>query len=196
MAARWVYLGLIVTVNELLEIFVSVPPKVAEPVVENTPACSGTKFTVTSRVWPPGRLARLQVRVPPNEPGVIPPQVPWLPAAESNWKLAGRGSVKTTFCAVALPVLFLICQVNVSPVLMLGPPFCAEPLTWISALTVPPPPPPPPTGTGVVTLVVELAKLFPTARSGMILPSASFNWTAAVLVIVVFPATTVTVTLA
>lgn len=180
--------------NELLEIFVSVPPKVAEPVVENTPACSGTKFTVTSRVWPPGRLARLQVRVPPNEPCATPPQVPWLPAAESNWKLEGRGSVKTTFCAVALPVLFLICQVKVSPVPWFGPPLRAEPTTCISALA--PPPVPPPITIGVVTLVVELARLFPTARSGMILPRASFSWTAAVFVIAVFPATTVTVTLA
>ena len=42
-SSRWqprlIYLGCIVTVNELLEIFVSVPPKVAEPVVENAPAC-------------------------------------------------------------------------------------------------------------------------------------------------------------
>ena len=116
MAARWVYLGLIVTVNELLEIFVSVPPKVAEPVVENTPACSGTKFTVTSSVWPPGKLAKLQVRVPPNEPGATPPQVPWLPAAETNWKPVGSGKLNATFGAAVLPVLFLICQVNVSPV--------------------------------------------------------------------------------
>ena len=56
LAARGFYLGWIVTVNELLEMFVSVPPKVAEPVVENAPACRGTKFTVTMSVWPPGRL--------------------------------------------------------------------------------------------------------------------------------------------
>ena|SRR5215831_17033025 len=71
-----VYLGLMVTVNELLEMFVSVPPNVAEPVVENVPACSGTKLTVTIKVWPPGRLARLQVRVPPNVFAGIPPHVP------------------------------------------------------------------------------------------------------------------------
>ena len=76
LAARLVYLGLMVTENELLEIFVSVPPKVAEPVVENVPACSGTKLTVTISVWPPGRLARLQVSVPPNVFAGIPPQVP------------------------------------------------------------------------------------------------------------------------
>ena len=102
--------------NKLLEIFVSVPPKVAEPVVENTPACSGTKFTVTNRVWPPGKLAKLQVRVPPNEPDGTPPHMPWLAAAETNWKLGGSGNVKTTFGAAVLPVLFLICQVKVSPV--------------------------------------------------------------------------------
>lgn len=65
-----------VTVNELLEVFVSVPPKVAEPVVEISPVCNGTKFTVTIMVCPPGRLARLHVRVPPNELAAIPPHVP------------------------------------------------------------------------------------------------------------------------
>ncbi len=49
-AAFPVYLGRIVTVNELLEIWVSVPPKVAEPVAENVPASNGTKSTVTSMV--------------------------------------------------------------------------------------------------------------------------------------------------
>lgn len=180
--------------NELLEIFVSVPPNVAEPVVENTPACRGTKFTVTSRVWPPGRLARLQVSVPPSEPVATPPHVPWLAAAETNWKFVGSGKVNATFGAAVLPVLFLICQVKVSPVLTLGPPFCAEPLTWISALTVPPPPPPPPT-VGVVTLVVELATLFMAEVSLSKLPSPSLNCTDAVFVSDVVPAMTVTVTL-
>ena len=63
-----VYLGRMVTVNELLAVFVSVPPNVAEPVVEKVPAVVGTKFTVTIRVWPPGRLGRLQVSVPPSSP--------------------------------------------------------------------------------------------------------------------------------
>lgn len=195
LAARWFYLGLMVTVNELLEIFVSVPPKVAEPVVENVPACSGTKFNVTSKVWPPGRLAKLQVRVPPNEPDATPPQVPWLPAAEINWKLGGSGNVKTTFGAGVLPVLFLICQVNVSPVPWLGPPLLAEPFTSISALTPPvPPPPPPPVGTE--TLVVELARLFPGLVSLMRFPNPSLNWTDAVFVIDALPETTVTLMVA
>src|ERR1041385_9500756 len=84
-----------VTLNELLEIFVSVPPKVAEPVLENIPACVGTKLTVTIQVWPPGKLARLQVSVPPNDPGVAPPHVPTLADPEVNWKLGGSGSVNT-----------------------------------------------------------------------------------------------------
>ena len=76
LAALLGYLGCMVTVNELLEVFVSVPPKVAEPVVEIAPVCNGTKFTVTSMVWPPGKLARLQVRVPPSELGAVPLHVP------------------------------------------------------------------------------------------------------------------------
>ena len=192
----WAYLGLMVTVNELLEIFVSVPPKVAEPVVENIPACCGTKFTVTSRVWPPGRLARLQVSVPPNEPDATPPHEPWLAAAETNWKLVGSGRLNATFGAAVLPVLFLICQVKASPVLTLGPPFCAEPFTWISALTVPPPPPPTPTTVGVVTFVVELATLFAAKVSLSKLPSASLNCTDAVFVSAVLAAATVTLMLA
>ena len=60
----------------MLVMFVSVPPKLAAPVVENVPACKGTKSTVTIKVWPPGRLARLQVSVPPIEFAGIPPHVP------------------------------------------------------------------------------------------------------------------------
>src|SRR5215472_2145954 len=153
------YLGLMVTVNELLEMFVSLPLKLPEPVAEKTPACVGTKLTDTSHVWPPGRLSRLQVSVPPKLPAGTPPHVPTLAAPEVNWKLGGSCSVNTTFEAVALPVLFLICQVKVSPVPWFGPPFWAEPLTSRSALT-PPVVPPPTLTTGVLTLVVELAKLF------------------------------------
>lgn len=176
----------------MLEIFVSVPPNVAEPVLENTPATVGTKLMFTSKVWPPGKLARLHVSVPPKEPEETPPHVPWLAAAEMNWKLCGSGKVNDTFGAAVLPVLFLICQVKVSPVLTLGPPFCAEPLTWISALTAPPPPTPP--TVGVVTFVVELATLFAARVSMSKLPSASLNCTEAVFVRAVLPDTTVTVT--
>src|SRR5215467_2980807 len=150
---------------------------------------------VTNSVWPPGRLARLQVSVPPNEPAGTPPQVPWLAAAETNWKLEGSGRENVTFGAAVFPVLFLICQVNVSPVPTLGPPFWAEPFTWMSALTAPPPPPPPPT-VGVVILVVELATLFATVVSLTRLPEPSRNCTEAVLVMDVVPAITVTFTLA
>src|SRR5215472_15850113 len=125
--SRTSYLGLMVTVNELLEIFVSVPPKVAEPVLENIPACVGTKLTDTSHVWPPGKLARLQVSVPPKLRDGTPPHVPTLADPEVNWKLGGSCNVNATFEAVALPVLFLICQVKVSPVPWFGPPFWAEP---------------------------------------------------------------------
>jgi hypothetical protein len=204
LAARLAYLGCMVTVNELLEVLVSVPPKVAEPVVEMSPVCSGTKFTVTTMVWPPGRLAKLHVRVPPTALVAIPPHVPWLALAETNWKLGGSGSVKATFGAGVLPVLFLICQVKVSPVPWFGPPLRAEPLTSISALTPPvvvvvPPPPPPPTGTGAVgtvTLVVELAILFAAEVSINKLPAASRSCTAAVLVMAVAPERTVTLTVA
>lgn len=118
-----------VTVNELFAGFVSEPPNVAEPVVEKVPACSGTKFTVTISVWPPGKLERLQVSVPPRSPEFIPPHVPWLGLAETNWKFDGIGMVKTTFETGVLPVLFLICQVKVSPVPEFGPPLRAEPVT-------------------------------------------------------------------
>ena len=185
-----------VTVNELLEVFVSVPPKVADPVVENVPACKGMKSTVTIRVWPPGRLARLQVSVPPIALAATPPQVPWLAEASTNWKFGGIGSVKTTFGAGVLPVLFLICQVNVSPVPWFGPPLRAEPTTWISALTPAPVPPPPPPVMGVVTLVEELAKLFPGLVSLMRFPNPSLNWIDAVFVIDVLPETTVTLIVA
>ena len=72
----WSYLGSMVTVKELLLLLVSVPTNVAEPVVEMVPACNGTKFTVTTMVCPPGRLARLQVSVPPMALVAIPPQLP------------------------------------------------------------------------------------------------------------------------
>lgn len=185
-----------------MEVFVSVPPKVAEPVVETSPVCNGTKFTVTTMVWPPGRLARLQVRVPPIALVATPPQVPWLALAETNWKLGGSGSVKATFGTGVLPVLFLICQVKVSPVPWFGPPLRAEPLTSISALTPPVvvvPPPPPPTGTGAVgtvMLVVELATLFTAEVSINKLPAASRSCTAAVLVRAVVPERTVTLIVA
>jgi len=185
-----------VTVNELLEIFVSVPPKVAEPVLENIPACVGTKLTDTSHVWPPGKLARLQVSVPPSDPGATPPHVPTLAAPEVNWKLAGNCNVNTTFEAVEFPVEFLICHVKVSPVPWFGPPFWAEPFTWRSALTPPVPPTPPAVVGGVVMLVVELATLFAATVSTSRLPDASRSCTEAVLVMAVAPAITVTVTLA
>lgn len=168
------YLGLMVTVNELLEMFVSVPPKLDDPVAEKTPACVGTKLTETSHVWPPGRLARLQVSVPPKLPDGTPPHVPTLAVPELNWKLGGSCSVNTTFDAVALPVLFLICQVKVSPVPWFGPPFWAEPFTSRSALAPPVPPPPTPT-TGALMLVVELAKLFAATGSISRLPDVSRN---------------------
>ena len=185
-----------VTVKELLLVFVSVPPKVAEPVVEMVPACNGTKFTVTTMVWPPGKLARLQVSVPPIALVAIPPQVPWLALAETNWKLGGSGSVKTTFGAGVLPVLSLICQVKVSPVPWFGPPLRAEPFTSMSALTpagVPPPPPPPVT---TVTFVVELAMLLAGVVSMRRLFEASLNCTEAEFVSAVVEDTTVTLTVA
>ena len=113
----------------MLLLLVSVPPNVAEPVVEIVPTCNGTKFTVTIMVCPPGKLARLQVSVPPIAFVATPPQVPWLALAETNWKLGGSGRVNTTFGAGVLPVLSLICQVNVSVVPAFGPPLRAEPVT-------------------------------------------------------------------
>src|SRR5215472_7644079 len=191
------YLGLMVTVNELLEMFVSLPLKLPEPVAEKTPACVGTKLTDTSHVWPPGRLSRLQVSVPPKLPAGTPPHVPTLAVPDVNWKLAGSCSVNTTFEAVALPVLFLICQVKVSPVPWFGPPFWAEPFTSRSALPPPVPPPTPTTPTtGGLMLVVELATLFPPTVSTIRLPDASRNWTEAVFVTAVAPAIMVNVTLA
>lgn len=168
------YLGLMVTVNELLEIFVSLPLKLDDPVAEKTPACVGTKLTDTNHVCPPGKLARLQVSVPPNDPGVTPLHVPTLAAPEVNWKLGGSCSVNTTFEAVVLPLLFLICQVKVSPVPWFGPPFWAEPFTSRSALAPPVVPPPTPT-TGALMLVVELAKLFAATGSISRLPDISRN---------------------
>lgn len=183
-----------VTENELLEVCVSVPVNVADPFAENVPACSGTKLTFTSSVCPPGKLERLQVSVPPELPAETPLQVPWLVEASTNWKVEGNGNVKTTFDTAVLPVLFLICQVKVSPVPTLGPPFCAEPFTSISALTPAGVPPPPPPVVGVVTFVVELATLFPPTVSMTRFPDASLNCTEAVFVMDVLPVTTVTVT--
>ena len=68
------YLGFRVTVNALLEMFVSLPPKLAEPVLENVPATVGTKLTVMTQVWPPGKLARLQLETPARN-RTIPPQL-------------------------------------------------------------------------------------------------------------------------
>ena len=52
----------------------SLPPKLAEPVLENVPATVGTKLTVMTQVWPPGKLARLQLETPARN-RTIPPQL-------------------------------------------------------------------------------------------------------------------------
>jgi hypothetical protein len=65
---RALYLAQIVTVNALFAGFVSVPNKVAAPVVENVPARVGVKFTVTMAVAPPLIVPGAQVIVPPKEP--------------------------------------------------------------------------------------------------------------------------------
>ena len=82
---------------------VSVPWNVAEPVVEMVAACVTTTFTVTTIVWPPGKVATLQVIVPPAEPEAGPVQLPMLVLTEVNCRFDGRTLVKTTFGALMAP---------------------------------------------------------------------------------------------
>ena len=82
---------------------VSVPWNVAEPVVAMVAACVTTTLTVTTIVWPPGKLAALQVTVPPAAPsgGVL--QLPIVLLAVANCRFDGRTLVKTTFGALIAP---------------------------------------------------------------------------------------------
>ena len=109
-------------------------------------------FTVTTMVWPPGRLAKSQVKVAPDVPGAGVEQVaPRVLATLWSTMPGARVEVKCTPPA-AKDWAFLICQVNVSDAVTAGPPFCAEPTYWRSVVWF--------RGmTAVVTLAVLLAAL-------------------------------------
>lgn len=100
-----------VTENELLAVFESVPLNVADPVVGIVPAIVVVILMVTTIVCPTGKLAVLQVTIPPAVPGAGAEQVPpALAVTEPNLKDEGRVVENTTpFATWLLP--FLICQV-------------------------------------------------------------------------------------
>src|SRR5690348_12133360 len=122
----------------------------------------GMKFTTTVMVWPTGRDAVLQVIKPPAAPGAGRVQIPpALALAEVNCRLLARVVAKTTPLAPWL-LPFLICQVYVSDVPCVGPPFCAAPVTWISVML-----------DGRFTVVVKEAELFAGVGSVRTLPAVS-----------------------
>src|SRR5579872_5914355 len=125
-----------VTPNVLFPRLVSVPLKAPVPVTETVVTTGTDTFTVTTIVWPTARLAALQVMVPP-EPCAGPLQAACGELTEMNGRVDGRVVAKTTSLATWL-LPFLICQVKASVPPWVGPPFCAEPTTWISVVVVGP----------------------------------------------------------
>lgn len=109
-----VYLGLMVTVNELFAGFESVPVKLATPVSAMEPACVAITLIVTVIVEPPFRVEVLQLTVPPAAPGAGVEQVPRDVLADENCRLGGRLLVKTTALA-AVFWLFLIAMCKYLP---------------------------------------------------------------------------------
>ena len=136
-----------VTVNELFAGLVSVPLSMADPVTGIVPAAVTATPTVTIIVWPPPRLAALQVTVPAMPPKGAT-QVPRFVLTESTGSDGGNVVVKTTPVAAKLR-LSLTCHVNVSVEPTAGPPFWADPVTCISVVLG-----------GGPTVVINVAELF------------------------------------
>ncbi len=117
------------TVKALFAEFVSVPVKLAEPVVAIVPMAVATKLIVTVMVCPPGSVEVRHVITPPRVPaaGVVHAP-PAFAVADRNWNEEGSVVVKVTPLAEIF-VLSLTCQVKVSDEPWVGPPFWAEPVT-------------------------------------------------------------------
>jgi hypothetical protein len=96
---RAAHFAWIVTVNELLPGLLSVPWNVAAPVVAIVPAFGTVTFTVTTIVWPTGKLLTLHVTVPPSDPGAGPVHDPIFAEAELNTNVDGRVFANTTSLA-------------------------------------------------------------------------------------------------
>ncbi len=116
------YFTPIVTANELLARFVSVPTNEALPVVDIVPVALKLTPTVTTMVCPPDSEARVQFTVPPAVPGAGPEHAPMF--EDTDWKTIPGASdvVKVTPLATML-WLSLICHVRVSEPVKAGPPF-------------------------------------------------------------------------
>lgn len=125
---QWPYFTPIVTENELFAGLVSVPTKVADPVVVIVPVVLNPTFAVTTIVCPPARLDRLQETFPPAVPGAGPVHDPRL--EETDWNTIPGANVVLKLTPLATTFwLSLICQVKVSVPVEDGPPFCADPTT-------------------------------------------------------------------